>query len=197
MTDAEVRDRPIEERRDDLAKATAYHGHTCMGQVFGVLMAELGLQLVGTSNPKEILVIAENDRCIADALQILTRTRLGRRSFKLRDYGKMAATFINTKTQKASRVWVSGKMPFKGNFSTLSREEKDMALQAVLNSELSSILSYSEVTVELKDDELPGDLKVSVTCEQCKEKVMDNKHVTRDGKNLCRSCAEGAYYKKA
>ena len=99
-----------ETRKERLKRCVDYHGHLCMGQVLGVLLAEKGLDLIGTDDPMEMIVISENDRCISDALQILTGTRLRRRSFKLRDYGKMAATFINVNKATAYRVWVSGEI---------------------------------------------------------------------------------------
>lgn len=185
----------MKQRKTWLRDAVKYHGHTCMGQVLGVLIAERGMELIGTRDPHEMIVIAENDRCIADALQVITGTRLGRRSFKLRDYGKMAATFYNMKTEKAYRIWVSGNVTKGKDFHSLPEGEKKKLLYEVLASKSSKILSSKRVSVSFSQNELPGKPKVVVDCCICGERVMDGKHVSKNGKKLCRSCTDGAYYK--
>jgi formylmethanofuran dehydrogenase subunit E len=93
-----------------LNRSAAEHGHLCPGQIIGVRMALLGLKLIGLENPdelhqlKKLIVFVEMDRCAADAVQTVTNCRLGRRSLKYRDYGIMAATFVNLATSKAVRV---------------------------------------------------------------------------------------------
>ncbi|MEW5936802.1 MAG: FmdE family protein [Candidatus Thermoplasmatota archaeon] len=182
------------DRKERLSKAVEYHGHLCMGQVLGVLLAEKGLSLIGTADPREMIVIAENDRCIADALQILTGTRLGRRSFKLRDYGKMAATFINLRTGHAYRVWVSGAVTKTGEYHSLQEVEKEALLARVIEAGIDEVLSFQPVRVHLSPDELPGYPRRVVRCAVCGEKVMDAKETERDGRLLCRACADRPYY---
>jgi len=185
----------LRQRRKWLKDAVKYHGHLCMGQVLGVLIAEKGMELIGTRDPHDMIVISENDRCIADALQITTGTRLGRRSFKLRDYGKMAATFYNMGTGKAHRIWVSGNVTKGKDFHSLPESERKKILDEVLASDLGKVLSSRRVSVSFSENELPGKPKVVVDCSVCGERVMDGKHITKKGKRLCRSCADGAYYK--
>jgi len=72
-----MKDPKLEELLD---KCIAYHGHLCMGQVLGVRLAVKGLSLAAPSTYKDLIVVVENDRCIADAIQTVTGTRLGRRS---------------------------------------------------------------------------------------------------------------------
>ena len=92
-----------------LERCIAYHGHYCTGQSLGVRIAKKGLELVAPEEQKDLIVFVENDRCIADAVLIATGTRLGRRSLKYVDYGRMAATFVNLKKDIAWRV---GLKPF-------------------------------------------------------------------------------------
>jgi len=185
----------MRQRKKWLMDAVKYHGHVCMGQVFGVLIAEKGMELIETRDPHDMIVIAENDRCIADALQVITGTRLGRRSFKLEDYGKMAATFYSMKTGKAYRIWVSGNVTKGRNFHSLPENERKKLLDEVLASDIGNVLSSRRVSVSFSENELPGKPKVVVDCCNCGERVMDGKHITKKRKKLCRSCADGAYYK--
>jgi formylmethanofuran dehydrogenase subunit E len=46
----------------------------------------------------------EIDRCMTDAVSAVTGVRLGKRSLKYVDYGKVAATFLNTTTNRAARI---------------------------------------------------------------------------------------------
>src|SRR5712664_4429114 len=85
------------------------HGHMCAGQLLGARMAMLGCSMVGVSDPrgadrKKLIVWVEIDRCMADAISAVTGVRLGKRILKYFDYGKVAATFLNTETQKAVRI---------------------------------------------------------------------------------------------
>ena len=48
-----------------------------------------------------MIVYAEIDRCMTDAVQVITGCSLGHRSLKYIDYGKFAATFVNTDTGRA------------------------------------------------------------------------------------------------
>src|SRR5882762_5701137 len=85
------------------------HGHMCAGQLLGARMAMLGCDLVGLNDPrgadrKKLIAWVEIDRCMADAISAVTGARLGKRSLKYFDYGKVAATFLNTETQEAVRI---------------------------------------------------------------------------------------------
>src|SRR3989339_494123 len=79
----------LKKRKENLAKAIEYHGHLCLGQILGVHIAETGLKAIGTIDTKKIIVYVEIDRCLADAIQIITGTRLGRRSMKHVNYEKL------------------------------------------------------------------------------------------------------------
>jgi len=189
-------EREFKKRKEDLEKCVAYHGHVCMGQVLGVLLAEQGHKLLGNISSRDLIVICENDRCISDAIQTLTNTRLGRRSFKLIDYGKMAVTFCNLKSGKSYRVWVSGDISKRGDYHSLTKEEQLKVLDHILSSKLEDVVSYKEVSVKFNENELPGKPKRVIWCAKCNEKVMDGKDVVVDGKILCKSCAYGGYYEE-
>src|SRR5215210_3463384 len=85
------------------------HGHLCAGQLLGVRMALLGCGLIEVRDPrgadrKKLVVWVEIDRCMADAVGAVTGARLGKRSLKYLDYGKVAASFLNMQTGQAVRI---------------------------------------------------------------------------------------------
>src|ERR1700740_904237 len=83
-----------------LEEARIAHGHLCAGQVLGVRLAMLGCARLGIEQPrgrdrKRLVTFVEIDRCATDAIGVVTGCRLGKRALKFRDWGKMAATFID------------------------------------------------------------------------------------------------------
>ena len=92
-----------------LEKYELVHGNLCPGQVLGIRMAVLGCLLVGVEDPrgadrKKLIVWIEIDRWLADAVEAVTGARLGKRTLKFLDYGKLAATFVNVQTGEAVRI---------------------------------------------------------------------------------------------
>jgi len=184
----------IEKRNSDLMKAVSYHGHLCLGQILGVHLAEKGMEAIGTTDPRKMIIYVENDRCISDAIQILTGTRLGRRTMKLVNYGKMAATFINTETLDAYRVWVSGKINEMIGKVSSYQQEKEKQYKILLETPSEEVVSIQKVTVNIAKEDMPGKPLRTVTCARCNEKVMDGKDVLSDGEPLCLACAGKPYY---
>src|ERR1700724_328651 len=92
-----------------LGEAEVAHGHLCAGQILGVRMAMLGCQRLGIEDPKgadrkRLVTFVEIDRCATDAIGVVTGCRLGKRALKFRDWGKMAATFVDLETHRAIRI---------------------------------------------------------------------------------------------
>ncbi len=175
-------------REEWLQRCIDYHGHNCMGQTLGVRIALKGLELAKPSGRKDLVVAVENDRCIADAIQIVTGTRLGRRSMKLVDYGKMAATFWNLTTGHAYRVNVR-----HVDTKNASNAEAKLAAMRAPDEEL---LAWREVKVNFRPEELPSKPNRTVPCVRCGEKIFDGKDLPSDEGPLCLSCARGAYYEE-
>src|SRR5438445_3463259 len=92
-----------------LREAEQAHGHLCAGQILGVRMAMLGLDKLGIADPrgkdrKRLVTFVEIDRCATDAIGVVTGCRLGKRALKFKDWGKMAATFVDLESGRAVRV---------------------------------------------------------------------------------------------
>src|SRR6266849_10665954 len=72
-------------------------------------MEVLGCAPVGAEDPRgvgrnKLVVRIEIDRWLADAVEAVTGARLGKRTLKFPDYGKLAATFLNVETGEAVRI---------------------------------------------------------------------------------------------
>ncbi len=179
-----------------LAEAEAFHGHVCPGQVLGVRLALLGCRAVGLPRPrgsKRLIVWVEMDRCGADAIQTVTGCRLGKRTLKFVDHGKLAATFLNTETGEAVRVVARAESRELAarRYPGLSHHEAQMAAYRHLSDE--ELFTVQRVAVELAADDRPGKPSVRVRCSVCGEEVNDRRHVETPDGPICRACAGDTY----
>jgi formylmethanofuran dehydrogenase subunit E len=186
-----------------LEDAAIAHGHLCAGQVLGVRMAMFGLKSLGLNDPegkdrKRIVTFVEIDRCATDAVMVVTGCRLGKRALKFRDWGKMAATFVDTETGHAVRV--AAMESSKALARNLHPEIPDKNQQQMLAyRELSDEQMFQTqwVSVSLPPEEFPGYKGERIVCESCGEGINFRREVRRDGKILCRGCAGESYFEPA
>lgn len=185
-----------------LKEAEAAHGHLCAGQVLGVRMAMRGCQQLGIDDPhgkdrKRLVTFVEIDRCATDAIAVVTGCRLGKRALKFRDWGKMAATFIDVSTGRALRV--AAKESSKDAAKQLHPEIDNKNQQQMLAyRELPDDVLFAEqwVQVPLEAREFPGYKAERIACAVCGEGINYDRYAVRDGQKLCHGCAapEARYY---
>ena len=183
-----------------LERAEQAHGHMCAGQVLGVRMALLGCRAIGVEDPrgadrKSIIVFVEIDRCAADAINTVTGCRLGKRTLKYHDYGKLAATFLNVKTDEAIRVVAldSAREAADQAFPEIeNRYQRQFQAYQVLPDEM--LFKTERVRITLPAEDQPGRPLTRVTCEVCQEGINDRREVVQNGQTLCRACAGEAYF---
>ena len=186
-----------------LEDAAVAHGHLCAGQVLGVRMAMFGLKTLGLNDPqgkdrKRIVTFVEIDRCATDAVMVVTGCRLGKRALKFRDWGKVAATFVDTETGKAVRV--AARESSKALARSLHPEVPDKNQQQMMAyRELSDEQMFQTqwVRVPLPPEEFPGYKGERIVCESCGEGINFRREVRREGKILCRGCAGESYFEPA
>lgn len=183
-----------------LEEAKAFHGDVCAGIVLGTRLALLGLDAIGIHDPKgkdrkDLMVYVETDRCATDAILSVTGCHPGKRSMKILDYGKMAATFINLKTGKAVRVVVRSKgQPGDMKTREVMDREPPVDLEQYVITPADQLFTLQDVSVHLKPEDMPGKpLQISV-CSVCGEQIMDKREIVREGQILCKPCLEGATY---
>lgn len=180
-----------------LEEAKEFHGDACGGIQMGTRMAISGMRAIGILDPrgedkKDLMVFVEIDRCPTDAIIAVTGCHPGKRTMKILDHGKMAATFINLKTNRAVRVCAKNRQgdviktremienePMKDDFAALADDE---------------LFTVTEVNVHLKPEDMPGRPLRSIPCASCGERVLDMKDVEIEGKYYCRPCAEKKSY---
>jgi len=185
-----------------LRDAEVAHGHLCAGQVLGVRLAMLGLDLLGIDDPhgkdrKRLITFVEIDRCATDAVAVVTGCRLGKRALKFRDWGKVAATFVDLVSGRAVRV--SAKESSKALARQMHPEIESKNQQQMLayrEMATDDLFSVQWVKVSLPPEELPGYKAERIVCDECGEGVNFQREVRHNERILCRSCAGECYYEE-
>ena len=178
--------------------AAQNHGHMCPGQVLGVRMAMLGLSQLDIDDPikhrKRLLTFVEIDRCATDAVSLVTGCRLGKRSLKYLDYGKVAATFVNLQTQEGVRVVARDDARQKAKTFSENADPYRQQLEAYKVMDDAELFTVQRVRVKLRPEDLPGRPRSRVPCDECGEGVNDGRESYVKGRVLCRNCAGESYY---
>lgn len=180
-----------------LELAAVAHGHLCAGQVLGVRLAMLGIRELGVDpavDPKRIVTYVEIDRCVTDAVALVANCRLGKRALKFRDWGKVAATFVDLQTGRAVRVAAkeTSKQLAREMFPELEKEAGQQKAYAALSD--NELFDTQWVKVEVLPEDLPGFKGPRVVCAECGEGINFKREVFAGGRTLCRACAGERYY---
>ena len=178
---------------EDLHRAVEFHGHLCGGQIIGTRISRAALEYFGIDDAdsyKDLIAFVEADRCLADAITIVSGCHLGKKRLKWFDYGKMAASFLDLKNHKAIRITTASD---KRAPSGCPPEEMIAFYQAIPDQELVFI---QQVDIPVTQYDLPGKPLRSVACAVCGERIHDNRDLVIDDLILCKPCAgEDSYYK--
>jgi formylmethanofuran dehydrogenase subunit E len=185
-----------------LDEAVQFHGHLCAGQIIGVRIAMLGLRELGITDPrgkdrKRLIVFVEIDRCATDAIMTVTGCRIGRRNMKVIDYGKMAATFVDTETGRAVRVvsLPTARQSAAAMYPDLDESAAQMKAYRELDD--CELFHVQDVTVSLRPEDLPGRPLGQEICALCGETILDCREIQIAGNMLCPPCvADNRYYKE-
>ncbi len=187
-----------------LEESARRHQHLCPRQVLGVRLALHGLALLGLRPPagrfrnqeKRLLVFVETDGCGADGVAVATDCAVGRRTLRVVDYGKLAATLVDTVTGRAIRV-------------APAANARRRALQAVPQAP-GRWHAYLKAYQIMPDEQLlvarPVQLADSLAkilsrpdtrtaCALCGEEILNEREQVVNGQVLCRYCAGDIYYR--
>lgn len=180
--------------------ASRDHKHLCPRQILGVRFGLKGMLVLAFEilpKPKHLLVISETDGCFIDGIIAVTNCTVGHRTFRIEDYGKIAATFINTKTGQAFRIAPTLDVREKANLYAPEEKRHYFAqLQAYQTMPDEELMNVQEIKLNFNIEDVISHSGKRVNCENCGEEVINERERIIEGKTLCYSCAEGGYYQK-
>lgn len=182
-----------------LDRAAARHQHLCPRQVLGVRMGMYAADLLGLDLPqadKRLFTFVETDGCFTDGVAVATGCWVGRRTLRVMDFGKVAATFVDTQKDLAMRIHPHPKSRdgwhhyapdaqdrwhgYLYAYQVMPAKELLVAQPVRLNVSMQAILSIPEARA---------------VCTQCGEEIINQREVIQNDSLLCRGCAGENYYR--
>ena len=182
-----------------LTASAAHHHRVCPRQVLGVRIGLLAGRLLEMALPqpdKRLLAISETDGCFVDGLSAATGCFVGRRTLRVEDYGKTAATFVDTFTEQAIRIAPRNgvrELAWKYAPSAHNKWEAQLIGYQLIPDDVLVQWQPVELTIPVK--QIIGQPGERVTCQICGEEIINQREVLHDGTLVCRSCAGKSYFR--
>jgi formylmethanofuran dehydrogenase subunit E len=178
--------------------AKRHHDHLCPRQVLGVRMGMYAAELFQLDLPqhdKRLYAFVETDGCLVDGIAVATGCSVGRRTMRVIDYGKSAATFVDTETERAIRITptrASRTRAIDYAPGATNRWHAQLAAYQIMPND--ELLNAQSVMLAVSLKQIISQHGLRLVCEQCSEDVINERYAQVAGKIVCRACADGAYY---
>ncbi len=181
-----------------LEQLKPFHDHLCPRQVLGIRMGWFAGELLQLNLPqtdKRLFTFVETDGCFADGISVATGCWLGRRTLRLMDYGKVAATFVDTKVGAAVRIWPHPAARERASdFAPNEASRWHTMLQAYQIMPVNELLGWQAVELTISMSEIISKPGMRVICAQCGEEIINEREVIVGEQVFCRACYQISYY---
>jgi formylmethanofuran dehydrogenase subunit E len=181
-----------------LSQSAQMHSHLCPRQVLGARMGLYAAKILVLDLPqtgKRVHTFVETNGCAADGISVATGCWLGRRTLHIMDFGKIAATFVDSLTGRAVRIYPPPNCRQDARrYAPHARNTYQAQLEAyqVMPDETLFVAQNVKLTVSL--EAIISSKTAHASCQRCGEEIKNEREVYRDGEVLCRGCAGEAYY---
>ena len=181
-----------------LNRSAALHDHLCPRQVLGVrmgLLAKLKLSLALPQTDKRLLTIVETDGCFADGISVSTGCTIGHRTLRVEDYGKVAATFVDTKTGQAIRIAPRCEARSTArSYALEARNRWEAQLLGYQRMSIDDLYTIQNVELTTPIEMIVSRAGLKVVCDICGEEIINGREMSYGGRVWCQACLMGAYY---
>lgn len=188
--------KPLDELLRD---SSIHHRRLCPRQVLGARVGMFAASLLTLDLPqsdKRLLTIAETDGCFVDGVSAATGCYVGRRTLRVEDFGKTAATFMDTRTERAVRI--APRLDIRKLSLEYAPEARNFWEAQLLGYQYmpdEDLLDFKWVTLRMSVAALVGQAGVRVNCDACGEEIINRREVIWESKILCRACAGQSYFR--
>ncbi|MBI5878561.1 MAG: TraR/DksA C4-type zinc finger protein [Chloroflexi bacterium] len=180
------------------AALTSIHQHLCPKQVLGVRAGLHAGDLLGITLPhldKRLFAFVETDGCFTDGIVVATGCAAGHRTIRHMDYGKVAATFVDTLNGRAIRICPTIESRQRAwAYAPGALDAWHAQLDAYQTMPAEELLDVVDVQLTVSLQAILSEPGLRVQCARCGEDVINGRHVEQAGLTLCRPCAGEAYY---
>ena len=177
-----------------LSQSSSRHKHLCPRQILGVRIGLAGATALGLELPrhdKRLMVLLESDGCFADGIEVATGCTIGHRTMRIEDYGKIAAAFVDVRTEKSLRITPQVNVRQKAlDFAGDERRHYFAQLQAYQSMSDTVLLNIQPIKLTTPIKTILSRAGVRVNCEKCGEEIINEREVILDGNVLCRPCSD-------
>jgi formylmethanofuran dehydrogenase subunit E len=181
-----------------LAESAALHRHLCPRQVLGVQMGRLAAVLLDLDLPqsdKRLLTIVETDGCFTTGLSVAANCWVGRRTMRVEDYGKVAATFVDTENGQSIRMAPSPTVRERAAaFAPDARNRWEAMLLGYQRMAPADLFVWRPVILTTPAVAIISRAGHRACCDRCGEEILNEREVVIDELTFCRHCAHGGYY---
>ena len=183
---------------DLLRESATRHKHLCPRQVLGArmgLLAARELQIDLPRDDKRLLIIVETDGCFVDGLSAASGCSIGHRTLRLIDHGKIAATFVDTETNRAVRIVPKrSSRTTAAHYAPFARSRWHAQLEAYQLMPDAELFDVQRVELTFSLEKLLSKPGTKAICDRCGEEIVNEREVIQDGQTVCRSCAGDGYW---
>jgi formylmethanofuran dehydrogenase subunit E len=167
-----------------IKKTIEFHGHSCPGLAIGIRASELAIQKLDITSSSSIVCVVETDMCAVDGIQFLTSCTFGKGNLIHKDFGKPGFTFFDRKADQGFRaVFLDDAIKDLPDPKGLSG--KEARIFHIMGADIKDLFETKEIVIPPVK---PARILKSITCQECKEKVMESRLRRFDGKDLCIPC---------
>ena len=188
----------MEDLKPLLDESSSHHNHLCPRQILGVRIGLAGAFALGLEPRvpgKRLLAIIESDGCFADGVIAATGCTVGHRTLRVEDYGKVAATLVDTKTGSAIRVApVADIRQLACSYVPEEARHYFAQMQAYQTLPDANLFAFANVTLTTPIEQIVSRPGLRVDCASCGEDIINEREIWLDGKPYCIACAQGGYY---
>ena len=181
-----------------LSQSAQMHSHLCPRQVLGARMGIYAGKILAVELPqtdKRVHTFVETDGCAADGISVATGCWLGRRTLHALDFGKIAATFVDSQTGQAVRIYPHPDCRRDAlHYAPHARNRFQAQLEAYQAMPDEALFVARNVKLTVALEALISRKAARAFCQRCGEEIMNEREVFLDGEVLCRGCAGEAYY---
>ncbi len=186
---------------DDLLAKSAerHHDHLCPRQILGVRIGMYAGELLAIDlpqNDKRLFAFVETDGCLVDGITAATECSCGHRTMRILDYGKTAATFVDTTTNRAIRIIPAPQSRRRAcDYAPDAPDRWHAQLAAYQVMPAEELLLARDVRLGVSMAAILSRHGHRVVCECCGEDIINERELMKAGHILCRVCAGDGYYR--
>ena len=178
--------------------SAALHQHLCPRQVLGVrmgLFAGEKLELAVPQKDKRLLTIVETDGCFSDGVAVATNCWVGKRTMRVEDFGKIAATFVDTRTGVAIRVVPKVEArELSCEFAPEARSRWEEYLLGYQRMPVEELFASQRVQLVTPIEKIISQEGIRAICDVCGEEIFNQREIVHQGQVLCLACVGASYY---